>query len=91
MPANLHIDRPRDSGLMLVPKRKRRASLASIRECAKADFKPWPREPGEPFFPSNEQMCEAANASRVAYAIMTKTKEELIEYHRRDDGEASGR
>jgi hypothetical protein len=83
MPATLRIERPRDSGLMLVPKRKRRASLASIREYAKADFKPWPREPGESLFPSNEQMCEAAAAARMAYAIMLKTKEELIEVHRK--------
>jgi hypothetical protein len=51
---------------------------------AKADFKPWKREPNmreDELFPSNEKMAELGVTCRLAYGIMLRTREQLIEAH----------
>jgi hypothetical protein len=73
-----------NSGFDLVPKRKPRGKLATWRGIAKVDFKPWTRTPDmQPteLIPSNATLQSCALPARMAYAIMLRTKEQLIEMH----------
>jgi hypothetical protein len=74
------------SGLELVRRRKVKGKLATARDYAKAaHWKPWTRdpdmEPGE-LFPSQEITHDLGIGARLAYAIMLKSPEELIEMHK---------
>lgn len=76
------------SGLKLVPERNTRgegaASLKQIAKIAKIDFQAWTRDPGmgpNELLPSNETLLNAAVPARLAYSIMLKTREQLIEMH----------
>jgi hypothetical protein len=70
------------SGLELVPRRKHRGKIATARDCSKMDFEPWHRTPDmqpDELVPSNEVLREFGVYARMAYAIMLRTKPELME------------
>jgi hypothetical protein len=72
------------SGLDLVPKKKFRGKRATMSDYAKVDFKPWKRGPHmkeDELFPSNEKMAELGVTCRMAYGVMLRTREQLIEAH----------
>jgi hypothetical protein len=71
------------TGYELVRKRKRREKLATMRDYAKADFQPWKdgrKEPGKGLLPPDDKDLECPIIyARLAYGIMLRTKEQLIE------------
>jgi hypothetical protein len=81
----------RRSGLELVPRRRRAGKLATERDFAKLDWKPWKHppdlSPSEPL-PSRETMETVSITARIAYSIMLKSREELIEMHKAIEHEA---
>jgi hypothetical protein len=76
------------SGFELVPKRKTRGKLATERDFAKIDWKPWKPakhvKRGE-LIPSNAVLTSCGPACRMAYAIMLMPRDELIAMHGRAD------
>ncbi|MGD9837700.1 MAG: hypothetical protein AB7U74_07665 [Afipia sp.] len=70
------------TGLELVKKRKPRGRIATMRDYAKISFEPWTRgpemKPGE-LIPSNEALLNCAIPSRMAYAVMLRTKKQLVD------------
>jgi hypothetical protein len=75
----------RCSGLELVPRRKRTGKLATERDFAKLDWKPWKHPPDlspSELLPSHETMETVSITARIAYSIMLKSREELIEMHK---------
>ena len=48
-----------------------------FRAIARSKFEPWPNDSG-PLHPTDDAMRECAVASRLAYATMRKTKDELV-------------
>jgi hypothetical protein len=76
------------SGLELVPTKKTRGKLATMSDYAKAEFKPWKREPGmgkDELLPSDEALTSFGVSCRIAYAIMLRSREELIASHGKID------
>jgi hypothetical protein len=76
------------SGLDLVPTRKSRGKLATMRDYAKIDFKPWKRDPGMregEMIPSHEVISNHGVTCRIAYGLMLITREKLIDMHSRLD------
>ncbi len=72
------------SGLELVAKRERpRAKRATLRDLAKIDWKPWPED--KKWLPSDETMKQLGLYCRIAGQIMTRTKADLIESHKKLD------
>jgi hypothetical protein len=70
------------SSLELVQKRRRRGKLATLRAYAKANFDPWQRDRdmnSKELLPSNQTLLNCGVPARIAYAMMLKSKEELIE------------
>jgi hypothetical protein len=75
----------RRSGLELVPRRKRSGRLATKRDYAKLDWKPWKRSPdmsSTEFIPSREITDELGITARIAYGFMLRSRAELIEMHK---------
>lgn len=75
-----------DSGLELVEKRRPRGRGASFRDLAKVDWKPWPQD--DTSLPSDDTINRLGLYSRIACQIMTRSKAELIESHKKVDHEA---
>jgi hypothetical protein len=76
------------SGFELVPKRKSRGKLATERDFAKVDFKPWTRDKGmgpTELIPKDQQLADCGVACRIAYAIMLMPRDELIATHGKAD------
>src|SRR5687768_6008730 len=72
------------TGLELVRKRKPRGKVATLNDYAKVDFKPWTRDPGMgegELIPSDETLRSCGVPCRIAYAILLKTRAELIAMH----------
>jgi hypothetical protein len=72
------------SGLDLVPSKKFRGKRATMSDYARIDFKPWKREPDmgkTELFPSDEALTSLGVSGRIAYAIMLKSREDLIASH----------
>jgi len=74
------ISRVPRSGLELVPKRKPRGKLATQHDYAKIDWKPWKRN-GNELIPSNADFERCGVPARMAYAVMTTSRDELIAGH----------
>jgi hypothetical protein len=71
-------------GLDLVPTRKSRGKLATMRDYAKIDFKPWKREPGMregEMIPSHEVISNHGVTCRIAYGFMLMTRDKMIDMH----------
>jgi hypothetical protein len=75
------IARAHNSGLELVPQRKRKGKRATIRDYAKIDFNPWPREKNGKLAPSAEAMQRFGVSGRIAHAVMLMTREDMITNH----------
>lgn len=69
------------SGLELVPKRPTKGKVATMRDFAKIDFQAWTKEKGEELVPGADTMNTLGFWSRAAYAIMCRTKEQLVQSH----------
>jgi hypothetical protein len=82
---------PDSSGLELVPRKKRRGRLATARDVAKLDWKPWKRSsdmsPTE-LIPSRKVMDALGLTARIAYSIMLRSRADLIEMHKTIEHEA---
>ena len=77
------ISKVKMSGLELVKVGKgKTANLATAPDFAKLDFKPWTRAPGDELFPSDKLISAHGTVCRYAYAIMLRTREQLIAMHR---------
>jgi hypothetical protein len=76
------------SGLDLVPVRKGSGKVATMRNYAKIDFKPWKRDPsmkkGE-MIPSHDVISNHGVTCRIAYGFMLMTRDEMIDMHRTID------
>ena len=72
----------RHSGFGLVRKRKRRGRLATMRDYARVNFEPWSRDadmhPDE-LIPSDKTLTRCGIPARLAYAIMLRTKNDLVD------------
>lgn len=80
------------SGLGIVRERAKRGRLATMRDYATADFKPWTREPGMApgeLVPSAEIMDGFGVSCRMAYGIMLQSRETLIALHSKVDHDAT--
>jgi hypothetical protein len=79
----------RRSGYELVPRRKRRGKLATYRDIAKMDFRPWTPEKGLFEFVSNfeDRIRRFGVPVRIAYRIMERTKRQLSNIHGRIEHE----
>jgi hypothetical protein len=72
------------SGLELVPIRKNRGKLATMRDYAKIDFEPWTRRPGMKqgeMIPSHDVISNHGVTCRIAYGLMLLTRDEMIDMH----------
>jgi hypothetical protein len=69
----------RRSGLELIPQIKRRGKLATAKNLAKLDWKPWKRDPDAL---SGKMMHELGVSARLAYATF-QSRAKLIEIHKR--------
>lgn len=69
------------SGFELVPKRNGKVKLASEADYAKIEFKAWTKEEGEKLVPGADVMNVLGFWSRAAYAIMLRSKPQLIQAH----------
>jgi hypothetical protein len=78
----------RRSGLKLVPQGKCIGRLASAKDLAKMNWKPWKHTAGKPFPPSPETMERHALSARLAYVIMLKSKAALMKVHQDLEHEA---
>jgi hypothetical protein len=70
------------SGLELVPRAKLKGKLATARDVAKLNWKPWKRSPdmsSTEFVPSREITDALGITARIAYGIMLKSRADLIE------------
>jgi hypothetical protein len=76
------------SGFELVKRRKTRGKLATMRDYAKADFKPLKPDkdmkPGE-LIPADKILLGCGVPARMAYAILLKTKDAVIAMYDRAD------
>lgn len=78
----------KDSGYELVRRSKPTGKLATMRDYAKIDWKPWVREPGmgpTELVPSADVMQSLGVTGRLAYSIMLRTRDELIDMHTKVD------
>jgi hypothetical protein len=67
---------------MAQPKRSKKTArerLASLKEFAAVEFKPWAPQPDGKMLPSTEVMNQIGISARLAYAIMLRTKEQLMD------------
>jgi hypothetical protein len=69
----------RRSGLELIPERKRRGKLATAKDLAKVDWKPWKSDPDAI---SGEMMHKLGVSARLAYATVLQSRAKLIEMHK---------
>jgi hypothetical protein len=75
-------------GYDLVKTRPAKGKLATVRDYAKVTWEPWTREKGMAageLIPSNERLLEFGVPCRMAYAVMLRTRAELIESHGKVD------
>jgi hypothetical protein len=73
-------------GLRLVPTRHQsRRKKATLRDYAKADFKPWPIGRGGEFAPDNEKWRRCGVVCRMAHAVMIKSRGDLIAMNAKAD------
>jgi hypothetical protein len=76
------------SGYELVRRGPRKGKLATYRDLAAMDFKAWKRprgmKPGQ-LIPSDTDFQRCGVSARLAYAIMLRTRDELIDMHKRVD------
>jgi hypothetical protein len=75
-----------NSGLELVAKRRLRGRRATFRDFAKVDWKPWSQKKIP--LPSDETVSRLGLYCRIASQIMTRSKAELIESHKKVDHES---
>jgi hypothetical protein len=72
------------SGFDLVPTRKMTGKRATIKDCAKINFKPWRRtaemQPTE-LMPSAEVVNANGVNCRLAYGVMLETRAQLLAMH----------
>jgi hypothetical protein len=71
----------RRSGLELVPCGKPKGKLASARDFAKLNWKPWKHPATKPLSPSPDSLEGLGVTARLAYATMLKSRADLIEMH----------
>jgi hypothetical protein len=78
------VTRVKKCGLELVPTRKTRGKLGTMRDYAKIDFKPWTRDPGlkkGEMIPSHEAISDHGVTCRIAYGLMLMTRDKMIDMH----------
>lgn len=81
LPKKSAVSESYSSGLELVPKKPTRGKVASMRDYAKIKFEPWTKEEGEALVPGREVMDNLGFWSRAAYALMLRSKEQLVQSH----------
>jgi hypothetical protein len=82
------VSKVKQSGFELVPKRKPRGNLATERDYAKIDWKPWKREKGMKkgeLLPNAGSFERCYVPARFAFATMLMERKNLIEMHGKVD------
>ena len=77
------------TGLEVVKSKPTRGKLASAADYAKMQFKPWIREPDmrpDELRPTDECMRNNGCHARMAYGVMLRSKEQLMESFGSSDG-----
>ena len=75
------VSQVKQSGYEVVPLRPSRGKLATNRDYAKLTWEPWKAEKDGEFQPSDAALLKCGMPARFAYAVMLKTREELISIH----------
>ncbi|MGO8842967.1 MAG: hypothetical protein ACLQF1_18075 [Methyloceanibacter sp.] len=66
------------TGYELVKCRKTKGKLATMRDYARVDFKPWKGNEDGKLIPSDETLLNCGVSARMANAVMLQSKEELV-------------
>jgi hypothetical protein len=71
----------RHSGFELVAKRPRKGKLATEADIAKLDWKPWKQPRDGKLIPSDLDFARCGVPARMAFAVMLRTRDDLIGSH----------
>jgi hypothetical protein len=67
---------------------RKRSKFASLKDFAAVEFQPWTRRPDGKMLPSAELMKQIGISARLAYAILLRTKAELMDMRKQVGDEA---